>query len=178
LREFLGDEYETVRCGRPASAPIVKSGTPPLMTHACMHRGDDLTSVQRNAHAGMKKDAPKLLLAHKWEPSVDPTGWWLSEKLVRLSSSASVTACALADLGWRTGRRARVLERPDLHLATRQCLLPARYATVVVVSPHDGLSSASSLSHTHADWFVEGLPPNMPLDGVRSPRVLYLTHFA
>jgi DNA ligase-1 len=25
-------------------------------------------------------------LAHKWEPSVDPTGWWLSEKLVPRSS--------------------------------------------------------------------------------------------
>jgi DNA ligase 1 len=25
--------------------------------------------------------APALLLAHKWEQDVDPTGWWLSEKL-------------------------------------------------------------------------------------------------
>jgi DNA ligase-1 len=30
-------------------------------------------------------------LAHKWEPSVDPTGWWLSEKLVPLSFLASTT---------------------------------------------------------------------------------------
>ena len=25
--------------------------------------------------------APGLLLAHKWEQSQDPTGWWISEKL-------------------------------------------------------------------------------------------------
>src|SRR5690242_7567841 len=27
-----------------------------------------------------EKQAPQLLLANVWDPSVDPTGWWMSEK--------------------------------------------------------------------------------------------------
>lgn len=52
LRDTLGDEFETYRCGRPGNAPA---------------------KVQ-------KVGAPGLLLANKWE-SQDPTGWWISEKL-------------------------------------------------------------------------------------------------
>ena len=27
-----------------------------------------------------EKDSPALLLANVWNPSMDPTGWWISEK--------------------------------------------------------------------------------------------------
>lgn len=36
-----------------------------------------VVSVQVNIRVGK----PDLLLAHKWEPGNDPTGWWMSEKL-------------------------------------------------------------------------------------------------
>jgi DNA ligase 1 len=52
LRETLGDEFETFRCGRAGNAPA---------------------KVE-------KVGAPALLLANKWE-NQDPTGWWISEKL-------------------------------------------------------------------------------------------------
>jgi DNA ligase-1 len=53
IREYLGDEYENERVGKSLSAPA-KPKT---------------------------KQVPKLLLAHKWELTTNPTGWWLSEKL-------------------------------------------------------------------------------------------------
>jgi hypothetical protein len=35
----------------------------------------DMTMMSRGS------PAPGLLLAHKWEESQDPAGWWISEKL-------------------------------------------------------------------------------------------------
>jgi DNA ligase 1 len=63
--------------------------------------------------------APPLLLAHRWEAAVDPTGWWLSEKL--------------------DGVRAY----------------------------WDGTKLLSRLGNTFVapDWFLEGLPAGMTLDG-------------
>jgi DNA ligase-1 len=54
LRVFLGDEYEELRIKRSIDAPL-----PPKK----------------------EKQIPKLLLAHKWDITSDPTGSWISEKL-------------------------------------------------------------------------------------------------
>jgi DNA ligase 1 len=61
LRAYLGDAAETARIG--AAAPQVSRAT----------------AKQQAAAASGK--APPILLAHKWETSHDPTGWWMSEKL-------------------------------------------------------------------------------------------------
>eukprot|EP01126_Amoeba_proteus_P030543 TRINITY_DN3017_c0_g1_i12.p1 TRINITY_DN3017_c0_g1~~TRINITY_DN3017_c0_g1_i12.p1 ORF type:complete len:352 (-),score=66.65 TRINITY_DN3017_c0_g1_i12:633-1688(-) len=53
LRTYLGEEFETYRVGRTGNAPV------------------KVKKVQQ----------PALLLAQKWTPDVNPTGWWISEKL-------------------------------------------------------------------------------------------------
>ncbi len=59
LRAYLGDAAETARIGTaaPARSPAGRTA------------------------AVKKATAPPLLLAHKWELTHDPTGWWMSEKL-------------------------------------------------------------------------------------------------
>ncbi len=63
LRAFRGDAAETERLGAEAlpGKPVRSSGS--------------------SSSAEEKGDAPPLLLAHSWDPSVDPSGWWMSEKL-------------------------------------------------------------------------------------------------
>ena len=72
LKAFRGEHAEKLRVGGPLAQAIVAAASagvtlpvaaapPPAMMNA----------------AGV----PLLLLAHKWEREVDPTGWWLSEKL-------------------------------------------------------------------------------------------------
>ncbi len=64
LQALRGEDAEKRRVGGPIAAAVVTlpvAASPKAMTNA----------------AG----APLLLLAHKWERHVDPTGWWLSEKL-------------------------------------------------------------------------------------------------
>jgi DNA ligase-1 len=39
-------------------------------------KGQDITT----ATSAPEKQAPQLLLANVWNPSIDPTGWWMSEK--------------------------------------------------------------------------------------------------
>lgn len=54
------------RVGRPAS-----SEPPPVINRlfgSCAGLCDE-------------RDVVSILLAHKWEPDHDPTGWWMSEKL-------------------------------------------------------------------------------------------------
>jgi DNA ligase-1 len=64
LRAFRGDAAETERLGAEAlPGKPVRSG------------GSSSSSAEE------KGDAPPLLLAHSWDPSVDPSGWWMSEKL-------------------------------------------------------------------------------------------------
>lgn len=54
LRDYLGDEFETNRVGEEGNAPAKTQ----------------------------KVQAPSLLLAQKYEKStIDPKGWWMSEKL-------------------------------------------------------------------------------------------------
>lgn len=55
LRKFLGEEAESARLGTEL-APTPRSAKPAVV-------------------------APPLLLAETWSPEIDPTGWWLSEKL-------------------------------------------------------------------------------------------------
>src|SRR5690242_11932689 len=43
---------------------------------ACHVTAKDLTAAKPPA----AKQAPHLLLANVWDPSIDPTGWWMSEK--------------------------------------------------------------------------------------------------
>src|SRR5262249_18432283 len=68
LRAYLGDAAETARIGVALTAP-----TAPKAPRA----------QQGNASTGVTTGgaAPPVLLAHKWENSHDPTGWWMSEKL-------------------------------------------------------------------------------------------------
>ena len=56
LKTLRGAEAEAERTGNP---------TPP----------------NRSSGSGDDKDKPPVLLAQKWEPHIDVTGWWLSEKL-------------------------------------------------------------------------------------------------
>ncbi len=70
LRAYLGDDVETRRVGSvvPARAAATRTAT--------------RTSGGGGGGAAVKKDtAPPILLAHRWETSHDPTGWWMSEKL-------------------------------------------------------------------------------------------------
>jgi DNA ligase-1 len=64
LRAFRGDAVETERLGADALP-----GKPAR------------TGGSSSSSADEKGDAPPLLLAHSWDPSVDPSGWWMSEKL-------------------------------------------------------------------------------------------------
>jgi len=59
LRKLRGEEAEKHRIG-DATPPAAASFARP--------------SSRRN-------EPPKLLLAHNWEPTIDPSGWWMSEKL-------------------------------------------------------------------------------------------------
>jgi len=69
LRAFRGDDAEKARIGdaeltgKPARPPRVSAD------------GQSVTAD------GDDDEGPPLLLAHKWEASVDLAGWWLSEKL-------------------------------------------------------------------------------------------------
>ena len=68
LRAFRGDAAETERLGADAlPGKPVRSGSS--------------SSSGGSSGAEEKGDAPPLLLAHSWDPSVDPSGWWMSEKL-------------------------------------------------------------------------------------------------
>jgi len=57
IRKILGDEAEQIRVGY------------------------DPTSKKKKVKNKPKAIPPAILLAEKWIPDVDPTGWWMSEKL-------------------------------------------------------------------------------------------------
>lgn len=58
LRQYRGEAAEFARLGQPAGAPAAAAAKPPV-----------------------KRAIPKLLLAQTWDTVLDPTGWWISEKL-------------------------------------------------------------------------------------------------
>jgi len=70
LVEFLGEDYMAWRLRNATGAEA-----------ADMVMDIDGGSLRRPAARPMKCAAPAVLLANKWEEGVDPTGWWLSEKL-------------------------------------------------------------------------------------------------
>lgn len=61
LKKLRGEAVELARVGLPASAAAAS------------------VAVPKASKAG--DQAPPLLLAHVYEPEVDPAGWWMSEKL-------------------------------------------------------------------------------------------------
>jgi DNA ligase-1 len=46
------------------------------VTFSVAARGEDRAAASSKA----EKESPHLLLANVWDPSIDPTGWWMSEK--------------------------------------------------------------------------------------------------
>jgi DNA ligase-1 len=67
LRAYLGDAVETARVGAASTARGAPKRAP----------GAAPAAVDEPA----EEAAAPVLLAHKWEPDHDPTGWWMSEKL-------------------------------------------------------------------------------------------------
>ncbi|MCB9648641.1 MAG: DNA ligase [Deltaproteobacteria bacterium] len=63
LKALRGEEVELDRVGEPPAG------------------GSSAARGGGAKAAAVKKDVPPLLLAHRWEPEVDLTGWWMSEKL-------------------------------------------------------------------------------------------------
>jgi DNA ligase-1 len=80
------------------SCPAWRNAGGALEKRTCKHlkkyRGEDVELARVGAAAGAsarprkpgapsaaKPDAPPLLLAHTWEVTLDPKGWWMSEKL-------------------------------------------------------------------------------------------------
>jgi DNA ligase-1 len=74
------------------SCPAWRNQSLPIEKRTCKHlrklRGDEAeesrigSAVPRStAKEGEKKEGPPVLLAEVWEPSHNPTGWWISEKL-------------------------------------------------------------------------------------------------
>jgi DNA ligase-1 len=75
------------------SCPAWRNQSRPIDIRTCKHlkklRGAEAEVARVGTEAarkpvkrsGPKADAPGLLLAHSWEASEDPTGWWMSEKL-------------------------------------------------------------------------------------------------
>jgi DNA ligase len=63
LRAYLGDAVEAKRVGAPAARSARKP------------------AAARDGAGDGEREAPPILLAHKWEVDHDPTGWWMSEKL-------------------------------------------------------------------------------------------------
>eukprot|EP00742_Colponemidia_sp_Colp-10_P005687 GILJ01006078.1.p1 GENE.GILJ01006078.1~~GILJ01006078.1.p1 ORF type:complete len:660 (-),score=88.18 GILJ01006078.1:89-2068(-) len=83
LREFRGDEAETERIGK--SFPVARKKRKTTKSK----NGDDDEEDEEDGEDedGSVAGTPKIksfsgvLLAHKYEDKIDPTGWWMSEKL-------------------------------------------------------------------------------------------------
>ncbi len=71
------------------SCPAWRNQSAPIDLRSCKHIASVRGAAAETARVGRsvasvkasKTSSPKLLLAQKWEPHVDPTGWWMSEKL-------------------------------------------------------------------------------------------------
>ncbi len=67
LRKLRGDAAEDARCGKPAPRKAASAAK--------------ASAAAAGDGSAPEATAPPLLLAHVWEPSIDLTGWWMSEKL-------------------------------------------------------------------------------------------------
>ncbi|KAJ3165366.1 hypothetical protein HDU88_004160 [Geranomyces variabilis] len=77
LKELLGEEYENARC-------LLNGGPLPGAPSATVKRkGTADPAASGSAAKKAKAVAPPLLLAQSWNiaTGIDPTGWWISEKL-------------------------------------------------------------------------------------------------
>lgn len=90
LRQLFGDAYENARlkCQNPDAGvddkPKAKRGTKRKADNEDEDEDDaDASPRKRTKSSAVKVKAPDLLLAVKWdlESGIDPTGWWVSEKL-------------------------------------------------------------------------------------------------
>jgi len=71
------------------SCPAWRNQSAPIDLRSCKHLASIRGAAAETARVGRqvasvkasKSSSPKLLLAQKWESHVDPTGWWMSEKL-------------------------------------------------------------------------------------------------
>jgi DNA ligase-1 len=75
------------------SCPAWRNQSLPIERRTCKHlrqlRGDDVEAERVGSqlpsiptkNAKLSQFVPPLLLAENWNDSIDPTGWWLSEKL-------------------------------------------------------------------------------------------------
>ncbi|KAH6891588.1 hypothetical protein BKA70DRAFT_1119873 [Coprinopsis sp. MPI-PUGE-AT-0042] len=99
LKALLGDAYETARLKfknphgpAPTAAKTKASKANGAKGKKKAAKGDDDDDDEEDADdaedgdeddTSTKKTVPELLLANKWdlETGVDPTGWWISEKL-------------------------------------------------------------------------------------------------
>ncbi|KAI8835886.1 hypothetical protein BC829DRAFT_426260 [Chytridium lagenaria] len=61
LKSYLGDDYEDARIAKTKASTATEA------------------AAKKKAKANVT--IPNVLLAKKWEEDVDPTGWWMSEKL-------------------------------------------------------------------------------------------------
>lgn len=69
LRKLRGDAAETARIGSDSSLPMTRAAA---------------SGTRSTVAPKAKESAPPVLLAHSYSeivPAVDPTGWWMSEKL-------------------------------------------------------------------------------------------------
>lgn len=73
LKALRGEEAELARVEAQAGSASAKAGK-----KAGPKRGD---AVPKDRSESAEGSAPPLLLAHVYDPEVDPTGWWMSEKL-------------------------------------------------------------------------------------------------
>ena len=74
------------------SCPAWRNQSVPIERRSCKHlvkvRGHEAEQARIGdpnlaapSRSGADADKPPVLLAHSWKPEVDPTGWWMSEKL-------------------------------------------------------------------------------------------------
>lgn len=109
LRKYRGEEAETERLGT-----LPERGVTPRRVRSTSEASEDSGSDDAD-----DSKAPALLLAQSWQSDVDPTNWWMSEKLDGVR--------AYWDGARFISRQGNVYQAPD--------------------------------------WFVEGLPKDIHLDG-------------
>ncbi|KAJ3097949.1 hypothetical protein HDU97_004406 [Phlyctochytrium planicorne] len=80
LKSYLGDEYEEERIKKNSNRQkLTASGRPKRKTADDDDDDDDEGSAKKKKKVDIT--IPNVLLAKKWEDDIDPTGWWMSEKL-------------------------------------------------------------------------------------------------
>ena len=87
------------------SATFLSLAVSIIVTFSIAARGEDRAAATSKA----EKESPHLLLADVWNPSIDPTGWWMSEKYDGLRG--------YWDGRQLWSRKGKVIHAPDYFLA-------------------------------------------------------------